>query len=136
VLTDGNGVPVVAKTTAANRHDVTQILDLVNEVPAISGVRGAPRYRFDELYADRGYDSEPVRDALREVGIKPHIARRNTDNGSGLGVYRWVVERTLSWLHQFRRLRIRYERRLDIHQAFLMIGCVLICHRILENALC
>ncbi|HUW81295.1 MAG TPA: IS5/IS1182 family transposase, partial [Phycisphaerae bacterium] len=42
----------------------------------------------------------------------------------------------LSWLHQFRRLRIRYERRLDIHQAFLIIGCVLICHRILENPLC
>jgi transposase len=126
----------VAKTTAANRHDVNEILELVNEVPAISGVRGAPRYRFDELYADRAYDSEPVRQALREVGVEPQIARRNTEHGSGLGVYRWVVERTLSWLHQFRRLRIRYERRLDIHQAFLMIGCVLICHRILENPLC
>lgn len=136
MLTDGSGVPVVAKTTAANRHDVTQILDLVNEVPAIAGVPGAPRYRFDELYADRGYDSEPVREALREVGIDPYIAKRNTEHGSGLGVYRWVVERTLSWLHQFRRLRIRYERRLDIHQAFLTIGCILICHRILEKPLC
>ena len=136
MLTDGSGVPVVAKTTAANRHDVTQILDLVNEVPAIAGVPGAPRYRFDELYADRGYDSEPVREALREVGIDPYIAKRNTEHGSGLGVYRWVVERTLSWLHQSRRLRIRYERRLDIHQAFLTIGCILICHRILEKPLC
>lgn len=136
MLTDGSGVPVVAKTTAANRHDVTQILDLVNEVPAIAGVPGAPRYRFDELYADRGYDSEPVREALREVGIDPYIAKRNTEHGSGLGVYRWVVERTLSWLHQFRRLRIRYERRLDIHQAFLTIGCILICHRLLEKPLC
>ena len=136
MLTDGSGVPVVAKTTAANRHDVTQILDLVNEVPGIAGVPGAPRYRFDELYADRGYDSEPVREALREVGIEPYIAKRNTEHGSGLGVYRWVVERTLSWLHQFRRLRIRYERRLDIHQAFLTIGCILICHRILEKPLC
>ncbi len=126
----------MAKTTAANRHDVTQILDLVNQVPAISGVPGAPRYRFDELYADRGYDSEPVRQALRQVGVEPFIARRNTGNGSGLGKFRWVVERTLSWLHQFRRLRIRYERRLDMHQAFLTIGCILICHRILENSLC
>lgn len=114
---------------------MTQILDLVNEVPAISGVPGAPRYRFDELYADRGYDSEPVREALRGVGIEPYIARRNAEHGSGLGVHRWVVERTLSWLHQFRRLRIRYERRLDIHQAFLTIGCLLICHRILERPL-
>jgi transposase len=126
----------VAQTTAANRNDVTQILELVDDVPAISGVRGAPRYRFDELYADRGYDSEAVREALREVGIEPYIARRNTDHGSGLGVYRWVVERTLSWLHQFRRLRIRYERRHDIRQAFLIIGCMLICHRTLEHSLC
>ena len=136
MLTDGHGIPIVAQITAANRNDVTQILDLVNDVPAISGQRGAPRYRFDELYADRGYDSEPVREALRTVGTQPHIARRNTEHGSGLGVYRWVVERTLSWLHQFRRLRIRYERRLDIHQAFLTIACVLICHRILGNPLC
>jgi transposase len=129
-------VPIVAITTAANRHDVTQLLELVNAVPAIGGKPGAPRFRFDELYADRGYDSDPHREGLREVGIEPQIARRNTEHGSGLGVYRWVVERTHSWLHQFRRLRIRYERRGDIHDAFLTIGCVLICHRMLEKALC
>lgn len=129
-------MPIVAKTTAANRHDVSQLLDLVNDVPAIKGKPGAPRYRFDELYADRGYDSEQHRDALRDVGIEPCIAKRNTEHGSGLGVFRWVVERTLSWLHQFRRLRIRYERRLDIHEAFLTIGCILICHRILRRSLC
>ena len=50
-------------------------------------------------------------------------------HGSRLGVYRWVVERTLGWLHQFRRLRVRYERRADIHEAFLSIGCSLICFR-------
>ena len=105
-------------------------------MPAIKGKPGAPRYRFDELYADRGYDSQPHREGLKEVGIDPKIARRNTEHGSGLGVYRWVVERTFSWLHQLRRLRIRYERRIDIHQAFLNIGCILICHRVLEGALC
>jgi len=136
ILTDGNGIPIVAKTTAANRHDVTQLLDLVNNVPAIAGKPGAPCYRFAELYADRAYDSEPDREALREVGIEPHIARRYTEHGSGLGIFRWVVERTLSWLHQFRRLRVRYERRADIHQAFLLIGCILICHRIYQNSFC
>ena len=136
ILTDGNGIPVVAHTTAANQHDVTELLELVNDVPAIKGKAGAPRYRFDQLYADRAYDSDPHRDALREVGTKPNIAKRNTEHGSGLGVYRWVVERTLSWLHQFRRLRIRYERREDIHQAFLIIACLMICHRVLVNPLC
>ena len=48
-------------------------------------------------------------------------------HGSGLGIYRWVVERTLAWLHQFRRLRVRWERRTEIHEAFLDIGCILIC---------
>jgi transposase len=129
-------VPIVATTTAANQHDVTELLNLVNDVPALAGKVGAPRYRFDELYADRAYDSEDHRQALREVGIEPKIAKRNTEHGSGLGVFRWVVERTLSWLHQFRRLRLRYERRHDIHDAFLTIGCILICHRMLKTALC
>ena len=136
ILTDGNGIPIVAHTTAANQHDVTELLELVNDVPAIKGKAGAPRYRFDQLYADRAYDSDPHRQGLRDVGIMPRIARRYCKHGSGLGVYRWVVERTISWLHQFRRLRIRYERRLDIHQAFLMIACSMICHRILKNSLC
>ena len=129
-------MPIVAKTTAANCHDVTELLNLVNDVPAIGGKAGAPRYRFDELYADRAYDSEPDREALREVGIKPMIPKRRSEHGSGLGKIRWVVERTISWLHQFRRLRIRYERRLDIHEAFLTIGCILICHRMLRSSLC
>ncbi|HEV2320717.1 MAG TPA: transposase, partial [Gammaproteobacteria bacterium] len=59
------------------------------------------------------------------------IARRNTENGSGLGKTRWVVERTIAWLHQFRRLRVRYERRPDIHEAFLKLGCAIICWRLL-----
>ena len=136
LLTDGHGIPIVAHPTAANQNDVTELLALVNDVPAIKGKAGTPRYRFDELYADRACDSDPHRQALREVRIKPCIPRRNTEHGSGLGIYRWVVERTLSWLHQFRRLRIRYERRDDIHQAFLLIACAMICHRILIKPFC
>ena len=61
------------------------------------------------------------------------IAKRGTGHGSGLGVYRWVVERTLAWLRQFRRLRVRYERRADIREAILSIGCSLICFRRLSS---
>jgi transposase len=46
------------------------------------------------------------------------------------------VERTIAWLHQFRRLRVRHERRADIHQAFLSLGCILICHRTLNPPFC
>jgi transposase len=135
-LTDGAGTPIVAQTTAANVNDMKQLLELVNAVPPIAGKPGAPCYRFDTLYADRGYDCDADRAALRDVGIIPYIARRRTGHGSGLGQYRWVVERTLSWLHQFRRLRIRFERRLDIHEAFLKLGCIMICHRKLADAFC
>jgi IS5 family transposase len=124
------------RLTGANVHDVTQLLHQVNQVPPIGGKRGAPRYRFESLYADRGYDCEADREALREVGTEPFIARRNTDNGSGLGTVRWVVEWTIAWLNQFRRLRVRYERRADIHLASLTIGCILICHRTLIVSNC
>ena len=68
---------------------------------------------------------------MRARGITPVLAKRRTEPGSGLGVYRWVVERTLAWLHQFRRLRIRFERLPEIHEALLTLGCALICRRFL-----
>jgi transposase len=117
--------------TGANTHDVTQLVPLVKAIPPVRGKRGRPRRKPASVYGDRGYDSEPHRDNLRAHGITPVLAKRGMPHGSGLGVYRWVVERTLSWLHQFRRLRIRYERRPEIHEAFLTIGCALICWRFL-----
>ena len=70
---------------------------------------------------------DKIRQPLRDRGIQPLIPKRNTDHGSGLGKYRWVVEAAFAWLYQQRRLRVRYEKRDDIHQAFLNIGCLLIC---------
>jgi transposase len=102
----------------------------------VRGKRGRPRRRPDTLLADRGYDSQPHRQALRTRGIRPSIAKRRTEHGSRLGNERWVVERTLSWLHQYRRLRIRYERRADIHEAFLSLACGLICLRQLDRSFC
>ena len=119
--------------TGANRHDVTQLLPLVDSIPPVYGKRGRSRYRPDVVQGDRGYDSEPHRQALRARGIVPLLARRRTPHGSGLGLTRWVVERTLSWLHQFRRLRVHYERRADIHEAFMTIGCCIICWRFQEK---
>lgn len=117
--------------TEANRNDVTQLLPLVDGIPPIAGRPGAPRYRPAVIQADRGYDSQPHRRALAACGIRTQIARRRTEHGSGLGKTRWVIERTIAWLHQFRRLRVRYERRPDIHEAFLKLGCTVICWRFL-----
>jgi transposase len=133
VITEAQGIPLAAILTGATAHDVTQLLPLVDAIPAGRGQRGRPRHRPDCVQGDRGYDSEPHREGLRARGIEPVLAQRGTLHGSGLGVYRWVVERTLSWLHQCRRLRIRYERRPEIHEAFLTIGCALSCWRFLES---
>jgi transposase len=51
----------------------------------------------------------------------------NAEYGSGLSRWRWVVEQTFARLNQFRRLRVRYEKRADIHEAFLAMDCILIC---------
>ena len=130
VLTDANGIPLATTLTGANAHDVTQLIPLVDAIPKIRGKRGKRR-RPQRVQGDRAYDSEPHRTRLRRRGIRPVLAKRNTEHGSGLGVFRWVVERTNSWLHQFRRLRVRYEKRPDIHEAFLTLGCILICFRFL-----
>jgi transposase len=127
VITDATGIPLAALLTGANRHDVTQLLALVDAIPPVRGKVGRPRRRPDRVQGDRAYDSEPHRQELRSRGIEPVLAKRRTEHGSGLGVTRWVVERTLSWFHQFRRLRIRCERLPEIHEAFLSIGCILIC---------
>jgi transposase len=71
---------------------------------------------------DRGYDAETIRQGLRGRRIIPISCEGNTEHGSGLGRWRWVVERTFAWLNQFRRLRVRYEKRADIHEAFLSLG--------------
>jgi transposase len=136
VLTDANGIPLNVTLTGANRHDVTQLLPLVDGVPPVAGRVGHPQRRPQSLYADRAYDSKPHRQQLRQRGIEPHLAKRNTEHGSGLGIYRWVSERTLSWLHQFRRLRVRFDRRDDIQEAFMTLAESLICLRLLPKGFC
>ena len=98
---------------------MTQLLPLVRAVPPIRGKRGAPKRKPALVQADRTYDSDPLRELLAEHGIDTQIARRRAPHGSGLGKTRWVVERTIAWLHQFRRLRVRYERLPSIHEALL-----------------
>ena len=70
---------------------------------------------------------------LRRRGIRIRIAPRGVESSERLGRHRWVIERTLAWLNQFRRLTIRYERRQEIHEVFLSLGCALICLKAVER---
>lgn len=85
LLFDANGVPLVIHTASTNASDYKLILPVVEDFPDIGGKPGRPRKHLDRIYADRGYDSEAIRQALRSQGITPVIARRGTDHGSSLG---------------------------------------------------
>ena len=119
--------------TGGNRHDVT------------SGCRCSTRSRRsgvcgDGLAASRatcmptGATTSTSTAACCGSAASPMIARRGVAHGSGFGKVRWVVERSFAWLHQFKRLRIRYERRADLHQGLLELACSLICLRRLRTS--
>jgi transposase len=127
VLTDAQGIPLAATVTAANVNEVTQVFQVLTSMPEVGGKPGPKRQKPDRLQGDRGYDSEEVRRLLRWLGITPILAERNTEHGSGLGVFRWFVERTISWLHTFGRLRRRLDRHTELQDAFLQMACALIC---------
>ena len=113
--------------TGANQHESTVFEAVLDRIPPLKRPRGRPRTRPDKLHADKAYDMPRCRQALRRRHIKVRIARKGLESSKRLGRHRWVVERTLAWLAKYRRLTIRYERRADIHQAFLHLGCALIC---------
>ncbi|MET7737627.1 IS5 family transposase [Streptomyces sp. NPDC005402] len=127
LITDAAGIPLAATLTGGNRNEVTQLIPLLQAVPSVRGKRGRPRRRPDVVLGDRGYDHDKYRRLVWGLGVKPLIARRGTEHGSGLGTQRRVVERAFAHLYWFRRLRIRWEIRDDIHEAFLILECALIC---------
>ncbi|MFB7048172.1 IS5 family transposase [Streptomyces microflavus] len=134
LIVDRNGTPLAVCLASGNRHDVTQLMLLLDAMSRIRGLRGRPRRRPRRLFADRGYDFDKYRRLIRARGITPKIARRAAPHGSGLGRTRWVVERTFAWLHQFKRLRIRYEIRADLHLGLLQLACSIICLRRLKTS--
>ena len=89
------------------------------------------------LIADRGYDSNAVRQMLAERGIEPIIpARSNNTHATHQDRrklrryrHRWIVERTIGWLGHFRRLVVRYERLLESYAGFFHLACALLTLR-------
>jgi transposase len=134
LLVDATGIPLACTLSGGNSNDITQLIPLLERVPPVRGLRGRPRRRPERVVGDRGYDHDSYRRQLRQRGIRPLIARRGAPHRSGLGRWRWVVERTFAWLHQFKRLLVRYERRAATHEALLSLACSLICFRRLQGS--
>jgi transposase len=126
-VVDRRGIPLAIRVSGANRQDSMLFEELVDAIPPIKTPAGRRRKRPAKLHADKGDDHRRCRQFLRKRGIRCRIARRLVDSSERLGRVRWVVERTFAWLAKYRRLTIRYERRADIHHAFLTLGCCLIC---------
>jgi hypothetical protein len=130
VCSNRRGTPLTCHLTSANRQDSDVFEQMVDAVPPIRCPRGPRQTRPAKLHADTVDDIPRCRAALsrRHVNV-----RKGVESSAKLGRHRGVVEWTLAWLGQFRCHTVRYERRDENHQAFLSLGCALICLRAVER---
>lgn len=110
--------------------------DMVDAIPPVRQTVGRPRKRPAKLHADKGYDYERCRKALRKRRIRDRIARKGIETSQRLGRRRWVVERTIAWFSRVRRLTVRYDRRAEIHTAFTTLAAAIITMRYCSKWFC
>lgn len=132
MLTDAGGVPLVVQTTPANVNDEQQLPALLDARPAVQGPRGRPRRNPGSIVGDRAYGTAAMIALVIAMGIFSFLApRADKAHGSGLGVVRYVVERTLACFGHFRRLKMCYERKGEHFQALHEVAaCCLIATRL------
>lgn len=128
---DDRGVPLSLVVTGANRHDVTQLELVLDEI-----VIDAPDKEkvTQHLCADKGYSGEPARLAMVARGYIPHVKQRGEEiqekkNIPGYRARRWVVEVSHSWFNRFRKLLVRYEKLADSYLALLHMAAAIIAFR-------
>ena len=137
VLVDGEGIPLGVLLASATPHEVTLAEPALATVRVPRRGRGRPRMRPRRIVADRGYDSDPLRQRLRRRGIELIVPYRSNkrnrpyQDGRKLRRYRrrWKIERTFAWFSNFRRLQVRQDRILSVFQGFCHIACLLITLR-------
>lgn len=137
VVADGAGVPLGVSLASASPAEITLVEEALKtvSVPRLHG--GAPKRKLKRLIADKAYDADWLRRLLANRGtelICPHRrgrTRERLQDGRKLRRYkrRWIVERTIGWLGNFRRLLIRWERHLHMYRAFMNVACLLIAAR-------
>ncbi len=129
-ITDAAGLPVAAHVESASPHEVKLVEATIDS--------SFTRYAPDKLVGDKAYDSDKLDNQLfNEPGVEmiaPHrMGRKNprTQDGRKLRRYRrrWKVERLFAWLHNFRRLVVRYEYHVENFLAMVLLGCVKILLR-------
>lgn len=137
VVVDGQGIPLGSQLTTASPGEVTLVDSTLATIKVPRKGRGRPRSNPERLIADKAYDSDKLRKRLKKRGIDvivPHRRDRKSkslQDGRKLRRYchRWIVERTISWLGNYRRLLVRHEREITVYRAFFHIACLLITLR-------
>jgi len=135
LLTDGYGVPLGLAIDGANRHDLKLLAPTVVSIPVR---RPKPTPRCPQgLCLDKGYDYDEARDLARAFGYTSHIRVRGeeakkTRRHLRSKARRWVVERTHSWMNRFRRVLVRWEKRVQNYVGMLHLTCALITLRSAE----
>ena len=127
ILVDGNGSPVSVVVDGANRHDKKLLEATIEQLQA-------PQPDDEEIHLclDKGYDYPDMYQLVEMLGWISHIHARGEEatarqNLPGYRARRWVVERTHSWMNRFRRLLIRWEKKVDNYLAMIHIACAYIC---------
>jgi transposase len=134
VVVDGQGIPIGSTLASASPAEVKLAEETLETIKVPRNGRGRPRKRPLRLIGDKAYDSDPLRKRLKELKVDlivPHRKNRKkpkTQDGRKLRRYRkrWKVERTFSWLSNFRRLVVRYERLITVYRGFFHLACLMI----------
>jgi transposase len=135
-VTDAAGLPLVVRTGPANQPDSKRALEMLDAIPPCGGARGRPRHRPDAFPGDGADGIKATVAAVVRRRIQSLLApygQARTEHGSGLGKTRSVVERSLSWMSNFRRLQLCSERFGDHFQAFHELAACLICANRIEQ---
>jgi transposase len=137
VVVDGQGIPLGAYLDSASPSEVSLLETTIDKISVPRSGRGRPRKNPTRIIADKGYDSDPLRDRLAKRGIelicpyRKNNKKMKYNDGRKLRRYkrRYKVERTFAWLQNFRRLVVRYDRLISIYQGFFHLACLLITLR-------
>ncbi len=135
LLVDGRGVPLAFHLSGANRHDLKGLSHLLKPEEGLLTLRPEPTDREPQhLCLDKAYDAEEADLLLEELGYTGHIKRRGEDDAPGVGepIYparRWKVERSISWLNNMRKLRVRWEKKAENYRGLWMVAAALITYR-------
>ena len=127
MISDAAGTPLLIHTTPANVRDEAPVLEMIQSLPAVKQPRGRPRRKPRQLIGDRGYGFAWTIAAVVLLGIVSLLCPRGSPHGSGLGQRRYVIERTLAWLGNFRRLKLCYEKTGEHFQAFHDLAACVLC---------